>query len=109
MKTDESKRKRTMFLVLLALSHGPKHGYEISKFIEAKSKGFFRVPFGSLYPVLHKLEIEKLISAKWEATDSQKPKKTYLLTARGRKALEQEVDLFRSLSGAIGLLTPDGI
>lgn len=109
MKTDDTKRNRTMFLVLLALSHEAMHGYEISKFIDAKSKGFFSMPFGSLYPVLHRLEVEKLITAKWEQKDSLKPKKTYSLSAKGRKALEQEVGLFRSYSKAIGLLLPGGI
>ncbi|MEQ1876060.1 MAG: helix-turn-helix transcriptional regulator [Bdellovibrionia bacterium] len=109
MSAEESKRNRTVFLVLLALSHNPMHGYEISKFIEAKSRGFFRVPFGSLYPVLHRLESQQMITAVWEALESEKPKKIYALTGSGRKALAVEVDSFRSLSGAIDLLTPEGV
>ena len=108
MKTDDSKRNRTVFLVLLALSNGSMHGYEISKYIETKSNGFFRVPFGSLYPVLHRLEGEKLIQAKWSRGDSQKQKKTYTLTSRGKKALKEEVDLFQNMFGAISLLAPAG-
>src|SRR4051812_40574222 len=84
MKSDDSKHNRTTLLVLSALSNGPMHGYEISKVIDSKSHGFFRMPFGSLYPVLHRLEVEKLIGAKWEDTTSQKPRKTYILTARGK-------------------------
>jgi DNA-binding PadR family transcriptional regulator len=59
--------------------------------------------------VLHRLEIEKLISASWDDEKSAKPKKTYALTAKGRKALGEEVDSFRSFSSAITLLSPDGI
>jgi PadR family transcriptional regulator PadR len=103
MKNDESKRNRTTLLVLLALSHGEMHGYEISKFIDTKSRGFFRMPFGSLYPVLHRLEEEKLISAKWD-DDSLKPKKKYSLAAKGRKALEEQLDAFRSYTKAITLM-----
>ena len=95
--------------MLLALSHRAMHGYEISKFIEAKSLGFFRLPFGSLYPVLHRLEKANLIHAEWKALESQKPKKSYSLTAGGREALASELETFRSLSGAIGLLTPQGV
>ena len=109
MKSEDSKRNRTVFLVLLALSHQAMHGYEISKFIETKSRGFFRVPFGSLYPVLHRLETEKLISAKWDDENAAKPKKTYALTAKGRAALNEEVEQFRSLTSAIDLLAPNGI
>lgn len=104
MQQENSKKNRTIFLTLLALSHGAMHGYEISKFIETKSNGFFRVPFGSLYPVLHRLENEKLVQAKWESLESPKPKKTYSLTSKGRKALDAELSDFKSLSGAIGLL-----
>lgn len=107
MKHDDPKRSRTEFLVLLALSHGALHGYEIAKFIDAKSKGFFSMPFGSLYPVLHRLEADKIIASKWESTESLKPKKIYALSARGRKALEQEIGVFRSYSKAIGLLMPE--
>lgn len=108
MKNEDSKRNRTKLLVLLSLSHGDMHGYEISKFIDAKSKGFFRMPFGSLYPVLHRLETEKLIAAKWESTTSLKPRKIYALTARGRKCLEDEVTGFRSYARALNALVPEG-
>jgi PadR family transcriptional regulator, regulatory protein PadR len=108
MKSDDSKRNRTEFLVLLALSHGAMHGYEIAKFIDAKSKGFFSLPFGSLYPILHRLEIGKLISAKWDAQESLKPKKTYSLSAKGRKVLDEEIGVFRSYAKAIGMLLLEG-
>lgn len=109
MKNEDSKRNRTTLLVLLALSHGEMHGYEVSKFIDTKSKGFFRMPFGSLYPVLHRLEEEKLISAKWDSADSLKPRKTYSLTAKGRKSLEEEMTVFRSYTKALHLLVPEGV
>ncbi len=109
MKTDDSKRNRTTLLVLLALSHEEMHGYEISKFIDAKSKGFFRLPFGSLYPVLHQLEKEKLISAKWDSKEVAKPRKTYSLSSKGYKVLEEELAGFRSYTRAVGLLIPEQI
>lgn len=104
MRNEDAKGSRTIFLVLLALSNGPMHGYEISKFIESKSNGFFRVPFGSLYPVLHRLETDKLIQAKWETNATQKQKKTYALTVRGKRALKDEVSFFQSLTDAINAL-----
>lgn len=105
MKRDDDKRNRSVFLVLLALANGPMHGYEISKFIETKTRGFFRLPFGSLYPVLHSLEKEKLIVSKWTLSGAAKQKKTYSISAKGKKALKEEMDLFKGLSGAIRLLS----
>jgi len=109
MKDKDSKRNRTTLLVLLALSHGDMHGYEIAKFIDSKSKGFFRMPFGSLYPVLHRLEEDRLISAKWDSDESLKPKKIYSLTAKGRRSTEEEMEIFRSYTKALNLLVPAGI
>lgn len=109
MKADDSKRNRTTFLVLLALSHGAMHGYEISKFIDDRSKGFFAMPFGSLYPVLHKLEKEKLISATWEPKNSLKPRKVYALSTKGRSVLNEEVEGFEQYTHAIALMMPKGL
>src|SRR4051812_37410404 len=106
MRSDDQKRNRTLLLVLLALSHGAMHGYEIAKFIDAQSRGFFTMPFGSLYPVLHKLEADKLITAKWDGDDRLKPRKTYALSAKGKKALDEEIANFRSYTHAIDLLIP---
>lgn len=100
----DKKRNQTTFLVLLALQGGPKHGYDISKFIEEKTKGFFRLPFGSLYPVLHKLEKEKLIHAVWEDADTQKPKKVYSLTEKGKKTTADEISLYQAHSSALNRL-----
>ena len=56
---------RGTFLALLALQDGPKHGYEISTWIEARSRGFFSLSFGALYPILHRLEKEGLVEGAW--------------------------------------------
>lgn len=104
MDTIEKKRNQTAFLILLSLSSGPKHGYDISKFIEEKTKGFFRLPFGSLYPVLHKLEKEKLIQATWDSKDTLKPKKIYNVTEKGKLATRDEVSLYKSYTNALNRL-----
>lgn len=109
MPVESTKRNRTLFLVLLALSNESMHGYEISKFIETKTNGFFRLPFGSLYPVLHKMEADKLIQSRWDTSGSQKPRKTYSLTPSGKSALREEMGLFRGLYGAIRSLAPTGL
>ena len=104
-----NRDNKTRFLVLLALSGGEKHGYEVSKYIEEQTNGFFSLPFGSLYPVLHKLEKDKLVRASWKDKSSKKPKKAYALTAQGQRALVEEVDNFRSSTSAIRRLIPQGV
>lgn len=90
--------------MLMALVDGPKHGYEVAKFIEIKSNGFFRMPFGTLYPVLHRLEKENLIQGELSSGDSEREKKTYKLTAAGRKQAQAEASEFQLFAKAINRL-----
>ena len=45
---------------------------------------------GMLYPVLHKLEKEKLITAKWQVSEGKKMRKYYAITGEGKSVLETE-------------------
>lgn len=107
MTRSPNARNQGAFLVLMALSDGPKHGYEVSKFIESKSNGFFRMPFGTLYPVLHRLEKEGFINGEVSADDSEREKKVYKLTAAGRKQAQAEASEFQLFAKAIHRLVPN--
>ena len=43
-----------------------------------------------LYPVLHKLEKEKLIASRWHVSDGKKMRKYYAITDQGMEALATE-------------------
>lgn len=105
----ESWRSRGRFLVLLALRTGAKHGYEIARHLDERSRGFFSISFGALYPILHKLEHEGLVSARWESVgeSGSKQRKTYALTARGRRALAAERESFEASATAFARLLED--
>lgn len=99
---------RATFLALIALQDGPKHGYEISTFIKERSSDFFSLPFGSLYPTLHKLEQDHLVEADWEAVGSAKRKKVYRLSEQGKRALAGELEHQRAFFGALSALLGEG-
>ncbi len=91
--------------MLLSLRDGTKHGYEIATYVKEKGKGFFSISFGSLYPVLHKLEKDGLIKGAWKDVGNAKTKKVYSLTAKGRKGLELEVSQYKEfVSVMVGLM-----
>jgi len=73
-------------LVLEVVSEGPTYGYEITQTVTGRSQGYFELKEGSLYPALHRLERQKLMSADWREADGRR-RKYYRLTAAGRKAL----------------------
>jgi DNA-binding PadR family transcriptional regulator len=76
-------------LILTILSGGKNYGYEIIQQAKTHSGGSLEWADGMLYPVLHKLEDEKLISSEWIHVDDRK-RKYYKLTEKGRKALASE-------------------
>ncbi len=92
-------------LILKTLSLGPRHGWAIAKRIQQISNDALKVPQGSLYPALHRLEHQGWIAAKWRATDTGREAKFYSLTKAGRRQLEHELSTWNRLSAAIHLVT----
>ena len=105
--TTENWKSRSTFLVLLALSHGPKHGYEIARHLEERTNGFFTISYGALYPVLHKLEKDELVTGDWQEGGQTKRRKVYRLTRAGKAALAAERDRYQAFAGAFGRLIGD--
>ena len=105
----EPWKSRGTFLVLLALKGGAKHGYEIAGHLSERTQGVFSMSFGALYPILHRLEKDGLVSARWEAVGQSgaKQRKVYALTAKGRRALTAERASFEALTGAFARLLGD--
>jgi PadR family transcriptional regulator PadR len=77
-------------LILKTLALEPMHGYGVALRIEQMSNGVFRVNPGSLFPAFSRLERAGRIKAEWRATENNRRAKYYLLTVRGRKALQDE-------------------
>lgn len=91
-------------LILKIVALGPIHGYAIAVRIQQISNDIFQLQQGSLYPALHKLEKDKLLTAAWKATETGRDAKFYSLTAKGRKRLEAEVENWQRLSGAVAMI-----
>jgi PadR family transcriptional regulator PadR len=91
-------------LILKTLSLEPMSGWSIAKRIVQVSQDVLQVQQGSLYPALHRLEHQGWIKAEWKASENNRRAKFYSLTAAGRKQLRSELDNWRRLSNAIGLV-----
>src|SRR5688572_13190805 len=72
-------------LVLQTLIWGPQHGYGIAQAIRANSSDVLQVDTGSLYPALHRLERQRLISASWKVSENKQRTRVYRLTAAGKR------------------------
>ncbi|HEX4007421.1 MAG TPA: PadR family transcriptional regulator [Acidobacteriaceae bacterium] len=89
-KSGELVQGTLEMLVLKTLALEPLHGYGIALRIEQISGGVFRVNPGSLLPALSRMERAGRIKGEWRATENNRRAKYYGLTARGRRALEDE-------------------
>jgi PadR family transcriptional regulator PadR len=77
-------------LVLKALSLEPLHGVGISRRITQITKEAYQVSFGSLFPVLHRMEESGWVEAEWRSSDNNRRAKYYRLTSAGRAQLKDE-------------------
>jgi len=89
-------------LILKTLALAPQHGWAISERIQQISSDVLRVPQGSLYPALHRLERRGWIRARWGASENNRRAKYYELTETGRRQLESEESAWRKLASAVG-------
>lgn len=91
-------------LILKTLRRAPLHGWGVSKRIQELSGDVLAVGQGSLYPALHRLEQQGWITATWKATELGRDAKFYALTREGEAQLDRELENWKRLSSAVGLL-----
>jgi transcriptional regulator len=89
------------FLILKAIELEPRHGWGIAKRIEQISGDVLKVPQGSLYPALYRLERRAWIVGRPGQIDSGRTVKFYSLTRSGRAQLQRELDTWIRLSDGI--------
>ena len=76
-------------MVLSVLAEDPKYGYRIGQSLRDASRGRVDVQAGTLYPLLHRLEDDKLIKSKWDDSTGRR-RKWYELTPAGHRRLKQQ-------------------
>jgi transcriptional regulator len=74
-------------LILKTLALEPMHGWGIARRIQQVSRQVFQINQGSLYPALHRLEMEGSIDSEWRESEHHRRAKYYRLTAKGRRQL----------------------
>ena len=87
-------------LVLSILGEGDSYGYAILKRIRELSDGDLAWNDGMLYPLLHRLERQGLVTASWDTADGRR-RKHYSLTAAGRDALAERRQQWEVVADAL--------
>ena len=91
-------------LLLSILAGGPAHGYAVIESLRLRSRGTFDLPEGTIYPALHRLEKQGLLTSDW-TEESGRRKRIYKLTPKGKGALNQRQQEWQTFSQAVNATT----
>ena len=100
----------TLDLIVLRTleSMGPQHAYAIAARLQQVSEDLLQLNQGTLYPALVRLEQQGRVKGAWGKTDSHRDARFYSITKSGRKALVQETERWRKMSGLVEKLLSEG-
>ena len=98
-------------LILRTLATGPNHGFAIARRIQQISKAVLRIEQGSLYPALHRMELDGVIESYWGTTENNRKAKYLPIDEAGHARARQrnravEFDRRGHRGGSAGGLMP---
>src|SRR5689334_24139651 len=103
----ELKKGSAELLILSLLDARPRHGYELSKLIKAKSRGRLTFHIDSLYPLLYRLEERGWIKGTWIEKPGERRRRFYRVTPQGKRVLAQQRKTFDAFVEAVRRVTGD--
>src|SRR6188472_1541039 len=101
----ELKRGSAELLILSLLDARPRHGYDLSKLIEARSDGHLKFHIDSLYPLLYRLEERGWIKGTWVEKPDERRRRFYKLTTEGKRVLAQQKKTWAAFVAAVRRVT----
>jgi PadR family transcriptional regulator, regulatory protein PadR len=91
-------------MVLSVLVQQRQYGYSLQQKLREATAGRVPLPAGTLYPLLHRLEAEKLIRSRWDESTGRR-RKWYEITKTGRARLDSQANQWMAYAECIrGLL-----
>ena len=84
-----ARRNRSTFAILGMLCFGEKSGYDLKLEFERRMSGFWAESLGQIYPTLHRLREDGLVSQRKEAQDGKRDRVLYRVTKKGRRVLRE--------------------
>ena len=103
--TDASTRQSQLLrgvldvCLLAVIAEQPAYGYEMTK--RLADRGLATVGEGSIYPVLGRLERDRLVETFRQTSNGGPPRKYYRLTENGRRSLRRWSDEWRSARSSV--------
>ena len=97
----DMRKGSTTVLILSLLTEEPMYGYQIAKELTARSQGIFDFKEGTLYPALHRMEKDGLVSSYWQVIEEGPSRKYYSITDLGQDELARKSRNWSSFARAL--------
>lgn len=91
-------------LVLALLKGGEMYGYQIIEELARRSENVFQFKEGTLYPVLHGLEKDRLLSVREAEAPNGRMRRYYAITEKGLRVLEEKEREWTAFSRAVSAI-----
>ncbi len=98
----------TTMLVLRLLDGQDMYGYQMIEELARRSDRTFVLKAGTLYPLLHALEAKELILSYEKDEKTQRPRRYYQLTRKGKKQLAEKQAEWTVYTGAVNRVLRGG-
>ncbi|MCC6167556.1 MAG: helix-turn-helix transcriptional regulator [Caldilineaceae bacterium] len=97
-------RRGLLALAILAQCRQPQYGYSLKQVL---AEAGMDVNEGTLYPLLRRLEEQKLLDSEWQLAGESRPRRYYRINAAGEAALAALTTEWRLLAASMDRLLAD--
>ena len=94
----------TAIMILKVISEGETYGYRIVQELARRSEEVFRLNEGTLYPILHKLEQDRMVEAFERETPAGKKRRYYRLTRKGEALLTEKAEEWQTFTSKVNAI-----
>ena len=101
----ELKKGSAELLILSLIEDRARHGYDIARLIEVRSKGALSFHAASLYPLLYRLEHRGWIKGRWVEKAGERRRRMYRITPSGRDVLAAQRSGWQAFVEAVNAIT----
>lgn len=99
----------TSMLLLKLLEENDMYGYEMIEELKRRSQDIFTLKAGTLYPLLHTLEENGMVTSYEKLVDRARVRKYYSITSKGKKNLLEKENEWRNYTKAINNVLKGGV
>lgn len=98
----------TSLLLLRLLQDEDLYGYQMMERLRAQSNNTFTLKAGTLYPLLHTLELDGLVQSYEQTAEGARVRKYYHITEAGRTRLAAQTEEWNTFAGAVNRVLKGG-